>query len=79
MISPYQIAVEDCLGQQFPLVDCRWLCEWDGGLDYSDPVALIFPDGETIVSFTDDLGFTLFDQSGEAVDPDHIDWGRDNF
>lgn len=64
-MTPDQITVTDTLGQTFSAADCEIICFQVGENDYSDPVGLRFPDGETVV-FSDDLN--LADPSGNAVD-----------
>lgn len=54
--------VIDSLGQEYPLTDCTILCPRVGEGDYGDPVALILPDGETLVNLsvnTDDVTLVI--------------------
>lgn len=74
-MNPYEITVVDCLGNRFPLSNCGWLCVWHGELDFGEPVALRFPDGETIVAFGDHLtSFQLLDKDENEIDAYDIDW-----
>lgn len=66
-----KITVTDTLGQQFPLSSCSLLCIRMGELDFSDPHAVIFLDGETIVS-VDDLN--LSGPDGQDVPAIDVDW-----
>lgn len=68
------VTVTDALGETFDIEGCSILCPRSGENDYGDPVALILPDGDTIVSLD---SLTLLTQCGEKIDPseiiDHLD------
>lgn len=59
------ITVTDQLGQTMPLEECVLLCARCGSNDYSDPIAILLTDGETIVT-DDQVKLTL--ASGEEIE-----------
>jgi len=66
-----QVTVADSIGDMFPLEDCQLLCRRDGESDYSDPVAVMYPDGQTMI-MVDDLD--LADEYGITITFDEVDW-----
>lgn len=65
------VTVTDVIGQTFALSDCTILCARCGDLDYSDPVAVIYPDGETLVHGSD---LDLMGPNFEALELDDLDY-----
>jgi len=70
MVRLDDVVVTDTLGEVFPLTSCTLLCARSGPGDYSDPIAVLYPDGETVV-FEDDLN--LSHRSGGALTLDDVD------
>ena len=67
------VTVTDVIGQTFRLDACTILCARCGDLDYSDPVAVIYPDGETLIHGSD---LTLTGPDGESVELDDLDYSN---
>lgn len=63
------VTVTDTLGESFPLAACSILCARCGELDFSDPVAVIYPDGETVILAHD---LQLTGPGGESLDLDSV-------
>lgn len=70
-----QIIVENALGEQAPLPECEVFCGRAGEMDYTDPVALRFPDASAITGFNDEIAPPkFFDEDGNPVKAEDIDW-----
>lgn len=65
------ITVVDTLGHEFPLTDCTLLCPKMGEMDYGDPHAVIYPDGQTPMLID---ALDLIGPDRQPVDPEEIDW-----
>lgn len=70
-----QIIAENALGERCNLTDCEIFCSRAGENDYGDPAAIRFPKSDGIVQLTNDFGAPRFyNQNGESVSCDNIDW-----